>query len=399
MGKKIYIPTIMLTILMAYFADFCHAEESNIGASINSFGLKLFQEVIKTEKGNNVMISPLSVSMALTMVYNGAEGETREAMAGTLELNGTSIDEINESYRNLSETLTSFDSAVVFQIANSIWYRQGLRVEGDFLDMNRSFFNAEISPCNFGDPGTADAINTWVDMNTNGKIREIVEKPINPDLLMVLINAIYFNGDWTKKFDVENTRDDEFTLADGSKVPCKMMNQENRFRYFENTNFQAIELPYGNRAFSMFIFLPKSGLGIDDLIRRIDSDSLKLWTGSLHSRKGAILMPRFKLEYNETLTDMLSSLGMGMAFSGAADFSGISTQDQMFISYVKHKTYIEVDEEGTEAAAVTSVGMATSAGPTEKFVMRVDRPFLFLIRESGSGTILFLGKIADPTSG
>ncbi|UCC80267.1 MAG: serpin family protein [Candidatus Zixiibacteriota bacterium] len=399
MRAKRSIRAIAFIMIFAFFADSGHAEDGNLGASINSFGLKLFEEVIKEKEGKNVMISPLSVSMALSMVYNGAEGETREAMAGTLELNGTSIDKINESYRNLSQTLMTLDSAVVFQIANSIWYRQNLHVEDDFLDMNRSFFNAEISPCNFGDPGTADTINAWVYRNTNGKIPDIVEKPINPDLLMILINAIYFHGDWTRKFDVEDTKDDEFTLTDGSRVTCKMMNQENRFRYLENDSFQAVELPYGNRAFSMIIFLPKPDAGIDDLIGRLDDASLKLWTGNLRSRKGTISMPRFKLEYNKTLTDMLSSLGMGMAFSGAADFSGISAQDQMFISFVKHKTYVDVDEEGTEAAAVTSVGMATSAGPSEKFVMRVDRPFLFLIRESGSGTIMFLGKIADPTSG
>ncbi|UCE65443.1 MAG: serpin family protein [Candidatus Zixiibacteriota bacterium] len=398
MRRKRSIPAITLITLLAFFAGSGHADDGNIGSSINNFGLKLFQEIIKAEEGNNVIISPLSISMALTMVYNGAEGETREAMAGTLELRGAFSNKINESYKNLSETLTSLDSTVVFQIANSIWYRQGLRVEDDFLDMNRSFFKAQISPCNFRDSATADTINAWVYENTNGKIPDIVEKPINPNLLMILINAIYFHGDWAKKFDVENTRDDEFTLTDGSRVTCKMMNQENRFRYFENDSFQAIELPYGNRAFSMIIFLPKPDVGIDDLIGRLDDDNLKLWTDSLRRHRGAISMPRFKLEFYKELTRMLSSLGMGLAFSGEADFTGINSDNRVFISYVKHKTYIEVDEEGTEAAAVTSVGMLSSAGPSEKFVMRVDRPFLFLIRESGSGTVIFLGKIADPTS-
>ncbi len=399
MSKKIYIPAIMLAMLLAYFAGFCHAKEGNVGSSINSFGLKLFQEVIKTEEGKNVMISPLSVSMALTMVYNGARGETREAMSRTLETKGISMNDINESYKHLIESLTSLDSAVVFQIANSIWYRQNFQVEKDFLDINDSFFNARISPCNLLHPGTADTINAWVDENTNGKIPRIVEKPLSAYLVMLLINAIYFHGNWAAKFDIEDTIDDEFTLSDGSRVACKMMNQEKQFPYFENDILQAVELPYGNGAFSMVILLPKSGVGVDELIGLIDDGKLKLWTGSLQRRQGTFSMPRFKIEYDRDLTEILRSMGMDVAFSSAADFSGINKNKQLFISFVKHKTYVDVDEEGTEAAAVTVVGIEVAAAPLESFVMRLDRPFIFLIRETASGTVIFLGKITDPTSG
>jgi serine protease inhibitor len=393
-GKRI-VPVLLMIALIITPASSGYADEGRIGESVNDFGLKLFKKLSDQGTGDNIIISPLSVSLALTMTYNGAEGETREAMASTLEQSDLSSEEINESFKGLSDSLTLLDSAVVFQIANSIWYRQELRVERDFLDLNRSFFDAMISPCDFNDPGTVDTINGWVSDNTNGKIPEIVDKPIDLNLVMILINAIYFHGSWTKQFDVEDTRDDQFALLDGSKIACKMMNQEGRFRYLENDIFQAVELPYGNGAFGMVIFLPKPGGGIDDLIGRFDGDSLKLWPGRLHGRQGTISMPRFRIEYEEKLNDMLSSMGMGIAFSGKANFSGISRD--MFISYVKHKTFVEVNEEGTEAAAVTSVGMATSAAPTESFIMRVDRPFLFLIRDSRSGTILFLGKIIDPT--
>jgi serine protease inhibitor len=393
-GKR-FVPVFVMIALFIILSSSGHADDGSIGKSVNDFGLKLFQKLNETEQGNNIIISPLSVSMALTMVYNGAEGETGEAMASTLELSGLSLQEIDESFKSLSDSLTSRDSAIVFQIANSIWYRQNLQVEDAFLDMNRTFFDARISPCNFGDPGTVDIINDWVSDNTNGKIPTVVGKPISPDLVMLLINAIYFHGNWTKQFDVEDTRDDQFTLTDGSTTACKMMNQEGRFRYLDNDTFQAIELPYGKGAFGMVIFLPKPGVGIDDLIGGSNADSLSRWIRSLHGRQGTISMPRFKLEYEETLNDVLSSLGMAIAFSGDADFSGISKG--IFISYVKHKTYVEVNEEGTEAAAVTVVGMVTSAAPAESFVMRVDRPFLFLIRDSRSGTILFLGKITDPT--
>ena len=389
------VPVFVLIVLFVISASSGHADEGSIAGSVNDFGLKLFKHLNEQNTEGNIIISPLSVSMALTMVYNGSEGETREAMASTLELGGLSTDEIDSSFKGLSDTLTSLDSAVVFQIANSIWYRQSLQVQDAFLDINRSFFDARIGPCDFGDPGTADIINNWVSENTNGKIPSIVEKPISPDLVMILINAIYFHGNWTKQFDAKYTRDDEFTLSGSTKTTCKMMSQEGRFRYLENDIFQAIELPYGKGDFNMIIFLPKPDVGIDDLIGRLDGDSLKLWSRGLHGRQGNISMPRFKTEYEENLTETLKSMGMAIAFAGNADFSGIS--EGIFISYVKHKTYVEVNEEGTEAAAVTSVGMVTSAAPAESFVMRVDRPFLFLIRDSRSGTILFLGKITYPS--
>jgi serpin B len=373
--------------------------EDDIAASVNEFGLKLFQELCEEEKDSNVFISPLSVSMALTMVLNGAESETARAMASTLELAGLSRDRINESYEKLNDQLTTIDTAVVFKIANSIWYREEIAVEQSFLNVNQAFFDARISPGNFGDPGTADTINAWVGRNTKDKIPTIVEKPINPNLVMILINAIYFDGNWAHQFDKEYTHDDEFSLPDGSKTSCKMMSQEKRFRYLESDSFQAVDLPYGDGAFSMIIFLPKPGVRVDNFIGHFHKDSLEEWLGNLVMSNGTIYLPKFKLEYESNLSEILASLGMGIAFSGGADFSGINKEGLLFISFVKHKTFIEVDEEGTEAAAVTSVGMATSAGPSEGFVMRMDRPFLLLIRENNSQAILFIGKIVEPEAG
>lgn len=375
-----------------------NAPEEDIAASVNRFGLKLFQKLCEEEKESNVVISPLSVSMALTMVLNGAESGTAEAMASTLELTGLSRDRINQSYQKLNEELTTIDTAVVFEIANSIWYDRGITVEQTFLNMNQAFFDARISAVNFND-ATVDTINAWVSDNTNGKIPSIIDKPINQNLVMILINAIYFHGNWTNQFDEDSTREDAFTLLDGSRFPCMMMSQENRFRYFENESFQAIDLPYGDGAFSMIVFLPKSGVHVDDLMGRLDEDSLEGWLGSFRLSNGSIYLPKFKLEYESDLSNILTSLGMGIAFSGGADFSGINKEGLLFISFVKHKTFIEVDEEGTEAAAVTSVGMATSAAPSPGFVMRMDRPFLFLIRENNSQAILFIGKIVEPEAG
>ena len=408
MGWGRILPVIVLTGFITASVSFTqvpeepsseNAAEEDIAASVNRFGLKLFQKLCEAEKDSNVFISPLSVSMALTMVLNGAESETARALASTLELAGLSRDQINESYEKLNDQLTTIDTAVVFKIANSIWYREEISVEQSFLNVNQAFFDARISPCNFSDPGTADTINAWVSRNTKDKIPTIVEKPINPDLVMILINAIYFDGNWAHQFDEEYTHDDEFSLPDGSKTSCKMMSQEKRFRYFENDSFQAVDLPYGDGAFSMIIFLPKPGVRVDNLIGRFHKDSLEEWLGNLAMSNGTIYLPKFKIEYKSDLSEILISLGMGIAFSAGADFSGINKEGRLFISFVKHKTFIEVDEEGTEAAAVTSVGMATSAGPSGSFVMRMDRPFLFLIRENNSQAILFIGKIVEPEAG
>ena len=375
-----------------------NAPEGDIAASVNRFGLKLFQKLAEEEKDSNVVISPLSVSMALTMVLNGAESRTAEAMASTLELAGLSPDLINQSYQKLNDQLTTIDTAVVFKIANSIWYRREIPVEQTFLNLNQAFFDARIRPVNFND-ATVDAINAWVKDNTNGKIPLIIDKPIDPNLVMILINAIYFHGNWTNQFDEKSTREDEFTLLDGSKSPCKMMSQEKRFRYFENDSFQAVDLPYGDKTFSMIVFLPKPGVHVDDLMGRLDEDSLEGWLGSFRLSNGFIYLPKFKIEYARELSKVLTSLGMGIAFSPDADFAGINRDGLIFISFVKHKTFIEVDEEGTEAAAVTATGMATSAAPSQGFIMRVDRPFLLLIRENHSRTILFVGRIVEPTAG
>ena len=375
------------------------AAEKLLVESDNKFGLKLFKEIIKEEKDKNVFISPLSVAMALGMTYNGANGSTQEAMQKTLELSGLTIQEINESYKNLIKLLTQLDPKVQFQIANSIWYRQALTPEEEFINLCKKYFGALVTGLNFSDPNAAKIINGWVDENTNGRIKEIVDDPIDPMLVMFLINAIYFKGTWTYEFDKDKTKDDVFTLPDASKVPCKMMKQEGEFQYFENDVFQAIDLPYGDGDFSMTVFLPKLQTDIDSLIAEFDQENFDYWLSCFSSDSGVIYLPKFKLEYELKLNDVLKALGMEVAFTpGQADFTkmmhGVRVGD-LWIDRVKHKTFVEVNEEGTEAAAVTSVGMMTTALGSE-FWMRVDRPFVFVIRENQSQTILFIGKIVEP---
>jgi serpin B len=372
--------------------------EKQLVESDNRFGFKLFKEIVEAEPDANIFISPLSVSMALGMTLNGADGETQTAMEQTLEFASMTTDEINRSYQSLIELLTQLDPRVVFDIANSIWYREGMNFEQEFIDRNTTYFDALVQALDFEDPRSVDTINNWVKENTDGKIPQIIEE-ITDELVMFLINAIYFNGTWTYEFDKEQTQDDFFTLPDGSQKTCKMMIQTNEFNYLENDDFQAIDLPYGDGEFRMTILLPKPTRHLDGLIAEFDEGNWNDWQHSFSKDSVTLQLPKFKLEYEIKLNDVLSALGMGIAFDRwQADFTGMYKPGGTYISFVKHKTFLEVDEEGTEAAAATvvAIGIVSAQPPRQMKFMRVDRPFLFVIRENHSGTLLFMGKIVAP---
>ena len=373
--------------------------EKRLIESDNSFGLTLFKQIVDGERDRNVFISPLSVSMALGMTYNGADGATQEEMEAVLGLAGLSRQEINASYESLIALLSALDPKVRFLLANSIWYRQGFPVEADFIDLNQTYFGATVRGLDFDDPQTVDTINAWVDENTQGKIEEIVEAPISPATMMFLINAIYSHGTWTYRFDESDTRDAQFNLPDGSQTACKMMRQSGDFQYFSGADFQAVDLPYGDGDYSMAIILPHPGRDIDAIIGELDAETWEDWMGRFAPFElDPLELPRFTLEYEIGLNDVLKALGMESAFSPSqANFTGMYDETGMpnlYISKVKHKTFVKVNEEGTEAAAVTSVEMALESMPPS---MRVDRPFIFAIRENRTGTILFVGKIVEPT--
>ena len=371
------------------------AAETELVGSSNAFGFNLFKEIVEQETDSNIFISPLSVSMALGMALNGANGETRDSMAETLEFSGMSMEEINDSYKSLIDLLSNLDEKVKFQIANSIWPELRFPVEEEFIDINRTYFDAEIQVLDFCDPQSVDMINEWVNNNTNGKIREILRE-IPPQIVMLLINAIYFNGDWTAKFDPEDTHNAPFYLSDGTSTVCEMMQQQNTVRYFSTEEFSAIELPYGDGDFSMVILLPNQGVELDAVIDQLSDENWNEWIASFYDADLTLKIPKFELEYEIELSDVLKALGMGIAFNEyLADFSGINKDRNLFIDFVKHVTYVRVDEVGTEAAAVTAVGFGTtSGGPPKAFI--VDRPFAFVLRESHSGTLLFMGKIVEP---
>jgi serine protease inhibitor len=370
--------------------------EQKLVESSNLFGFNLMKEVVAQSDGGNVFISPLSVSFALGMTYNGARGTTEEGMRAALEYGDLTVEEINQSYRDLIDMLCGLDPKVKMEIANSIWIREGFEVLQEFIDVNRTFFDAVVQVLDFSDPGAADVINAWVNEKTHGKIKDIVAKPISAVTVMFLINAIYFKGTWTTEFDPANTSDGTFHAPEGDQV-VKMMHLHDRMSYQDNADFQAVNLPYGDGMFSMTLLLPKPGKDLDELIGDLSGENWSAWLAAFYPQEGDLYLPRFELEYETSLNDVLAALGMEVAFTGGADFTGINPGGGLFISNVKHKTYVKVNEEGTEAAAVTSVEIGYESEPL-LFNLRVDRPFLFVIHDAHSSALLFVGKIVDPPS-
>lgn len=368
--------------------------EKELANSSTTFGLKLFSAISATEPADkNICVSPLSVSYALGMALNGAKTSTFSEIAHTLELGDLTLDEINKSYRDLMLRLTQRDPVVEVGIANSIWYRQSAPVLQTFTDVNREFFDALVREIDFQASWAADTINHWVDMKTNGKIDKIIGPSIDPNVLMILLNAVYFKGTWTVEFDTARTEQAQFHLEDGSSAAVDMMRQDTVMSYFQNELLQAVSLPYGDGAFMMTILLPMFDHTLNDILAELSPANWNAWLGGFADEEVELWMPRFKFEFEAPLSDVLKALGMPMAFTPAADFSGIVSAGGIQISEVKHKTFIQVDESGTEAAAATSVIFLES---TVIYPMKINHPFVFLIHERDSGAILFLGRVANP---
>ena len=362
---------------------------SSVASANTRFGVKLLQDLREREPGANIFISPLSISIALTMTYNGAVGETERAMAEVLEIDALDLATINQSNKALRDSLENPDPKVEISIANSIWSRQGVEFNPEFLERNRVFFGAAIASLDFGAPQATDTINEWVNTNTNGKIEKIVER-INPQTLLFLINAIYFKGSWQDEFDKSMTRPGTFHLPNGSEKRVQMMRREGEYPYFRGENFEATNLPYGDGQVGMYIFLPNRNSNLNKFLRDLNAENWEQWISEFQERRHDMILPRFKLEYEVSLNDTLEALGMGIAFGGGADFSNMGPS--LFISEVTHKTFVEVNEEGTEAAAVTAV-VGVKSVPS---IFRVDRPFFFAIYDAETETILFMGTVTEP---
>jgi serine protease inhibitor len=364
--------------------------------SNNQFSFNLFNKACNLETVNNLFISPFSVDMALSMTLNGANATTKTGMINTLGFSGQETSAINDYNKLLLNQLQSLDEQVTFNIANSIWYTNTFNPIPAFLTVNQNYYNAEVSPLDFSSPSAVTTINNWVSAKTNNAIPTIVDK-ISANDVMYLINALYFKGAWRNQFDSSKTTDQNFYKEDQNVVNCKMMTQENSFPCYSNDICSAIEMPYGQGNFVMTIMLPNTGKTTADLIAAFTADNWKTINDGLIARKVQINLPRFKLCYEASLNGLLSSMGMADAFNSMlADFTGINAGGRLYISDVKHKTMVDVNEEGTVAAAVTSVIITTTVSMLP-YVINVNKPFVFVISEKSTGAILFTGRIMDPT--
>ncbi|MBD2715764.1 serpin family protein [Microvirga sp. STR05] len=371
------------------------AQEVQTLSSTNDFGYRTFAALRTGAGSSNLFISPLSISAALTMTYNGADGTTKDAMRQTLGFTGQTDAAINQSFKSLFELLTTIDRTVEFAAANSIWHGQQYTLQVPFAQTNQLHFDATLRAVNFSDVSTKNAINQWVSDKTKARITSIVEQT-SADDVMYLINAIYFKGSWARKFDKTLTRKSTFHKEDGSTASVDFMTLKNgSYSYYADATKQVIDLPYGNKQFSMTVIVPSGSATLATVSSQLTSANLDTWLAAATTSSWELRMPKFRMEYKKELSNILTQLGMGEAFTERANFSRMlqNSSQGLAISKVEHKTFLEVDEEGTEAAAVTSVGVVTTSIPP---TISVDRPFLFLIREKSSNAVLFMGQLVQP---
>lgn len=374
------------------------AVEAEMVSATNTFGLNLLKRVNESFADSNVFMSPLSASMALGMTMNGAEGSTFTEMRSSLGFGERTYAELSAAYRSLIDLLRGLDPKVEFKIANAIYHDVGFgaAIEQTFLDEARQYFDAEVRGFDFALPQTVDSVNAWASRNTNGRIPTILED-IDAQIVMLLMNAIYFKGDWRAAFKASETRTETFhgLRAD---VPVSMMHRAGGFRVGRTQNATVAELPYGGDAFVMTILLPDEGIDINAYVAGLSESSWTSATANLIDAREHqdLYLPKFKLAWEDTLNNELKALGMRRAFQPyQAEFTRLSRSkgNELYIDFVKQKAFVDVNEVGTEAAAVTVVGVREVSAPLP---VRLDRPFVFAIRERLSGTVLFLGKIVEP---
>ena len=358
----------------------------------NRFGLDLLRNLSKSDAKANVFLSPSSLALALQMTYNGAGGTTQAAMANTLHLDTLSLDAVNQGNATLLASMTEPEPNVTLHIANSLWLRSSLTPNADFVQRNTKFYGATLGDLS----GGAQAVNRWVNTQTSGKIPAIVTEQQAAQAGGLLANAVYFKGAWSRPFREHDTTPDKFAPMDGAAFDCKMMHRTDRFDYTENAEMQVVHLPYGRGTTEMVLLLPRKGKDFAAFVARLTPASFD----SKNAPQQAVHLglPRFKTEFSANLNAPLTALGMGAAFGGKADFTKMFASGGFYINAVLHKTFLRVDENGTEAAAATAVMMTRSAlpPPANPAEMLLNRPFVCAIRDAQSGALLFVGAIVHP---
>ncbi|SKC10978.1 serpin family protein [Dyadobacter psychrophilus] len=369
---------------------------ARISEGTNEFSFNFLHTLQQTQApGENLFVSPLSLHMALGMLLNGAEQETADEILKALEMEGVSLADLNNAYKTLINDLPVADSKVNLGLANSLWYKSGFTVKPDFQSVLKNSFNAEATGLHF-DNAAKDKINQWASDKTNGKIKQVIEE-IQPDHVMFLLNALYFKGDWKYQFDAKNTRDETFKLENGSGKPVKMMFAKSKYKTLSTEAYSAVQLPYANGQFNMTLLVPKGQNTVDKMLTNFNASDWENLRKGWPEANIEVGLPRFTLEYSAQLKQTLEKMGIQKAFTSAAELGKINATADLFVDFVKQDTYLGIDEKGTEAAAVTSIGVSvTSAGPNQPIVC--DRPFALIISENTSNTILFMGRIKNPES-
>jgi serine protease inhibitor len=366
--------------------------DSNLVAANNSVGFDLFNQLVQQNPSANVFISPTSIALALEIVENGANGATLTAMGQTLHLPSTSLSDINTGNAALQASLVNPDPKVALTIANSLWiHKATTQVNPTFIQTNTNYYGSTV-----GDLAGAPAnVNAWVSQQTNGNITSILPAGNYSSWVFAVINAVYFKGAWTTPFDPGLTTSVPFTLLNGTTKTCNLMQRQGTYTYYSGANFQAVRLPYGSNRMSMVMILPNQGVNWTTFLATLTPQNLTTWLSQATSNFGSVALPRFQTGYDADLIPSLTSLGMGIAFTSQADLSGIAPGTML--TYVHHKTFLNVTEQGTEAGAATGIGGATAVA-VNSFTFRADHPFFCAIQDDKTGTLLFLGCILDPTA-
>lgn len=370
------------------------ALSARVASKTTDFAFDLTRKIDATEPAeDNIFVSPLSLHIALGMLMNGAEGETREGIIQALRSDGLSADELNKAYNTLLRELPEADNKVKLAIANSMWYRNGFAVKSSFKDVLSDVFAAQIYGESF-DGSTVRKINQWASEKTQGKVDQVIDQ-IDGGLVMFLMNALYFKGDWAIPFDKNKTRDHDFKLASGGSRKVPMMFLEEKLQGYSDNDMDVVILPYSSGQFNLTLFVPKEGKDVHTLIQELDSKKWETIQNGNFNVKTYLGLPKFTLKYDINLNEVLSDMGMAKVFTDQAELGGIADAS-LLVSFVKQNTFLGIDEVGTEAAAVTTIGVElTSVNQPQRTVI-ADRPFFFTISENTSNTILFTGRIMNP---
>ena len=408
---KILFRLFVLTVLISFFSCDNGAElpapsgtsdtvdpDSPEWVSTNQqFSLKMMKELFSVKGQENIFFSPLSIEMALSMTANGAEGNTQTEMRQALGQQNFTTDAINKQFQSLMANIPQRDNFKI-NLANSIWYKNTFQVKPDFLQTNETFYNAEVSALDFTAPEAPGQINQWVSDATEGKIPKVLDQ-IKQDDIMFLINAIYFEAAWKDSFPVFDTKDQLFKVNGDSPQLRKFMKLKTTYPYLKTDDFQAVSLPYAVDDYAMTIFLPSEGSSVGNLVNSLSASQMDEYLSQLSEAEVYLRLPRFSMEFEQSLKTMLANLGMKAAFQPQqADLTSISESGDLYVSEVKHNSFLQVYEQGTIAAAATTVAVGTTSIeiPDGDNIMDVDRPFLLMIHQQSTSRILFMGSIQKP---